>query len=97
MTRFLPETGQPRIPRMNRSVSDHDWPENGLQAETQPGGERQPRTGRHLTGWARPTSRLLARNTLRPARAASSSHFRPPVRTRAWQDIGYGERESGSG
>src|ERR1700686_5334508 len=41
-------------------------------------------------------SRLLVRNTLRSARAASSSHFRPPFRTRAWQDIGYGERESGS-
>jgi hypothetical protein len=23
MTRFLPETGQPRIPRVNRSESDH--------------------------------------------------------------------------
>jgi C4-dicarboxylate-specific signal transduction histidine kinase len=28
---------------------------------------------------------------------ASSSHFWPPFRTRAWQDIGYEERESSAG
>ena len=30
-----------------------------LQAETQPSGERQPRTGKPLTAWSRPTSGLL--------------------------------------
>ena len=39
-----------------------------LQAEAQPSGERQPRIGRHLTGWSRPLSRLLAPNSFRVVR-----------------------------
>src|ERR1017187_1310304 len=36
-------------------------------------------------------------NIFRLVLAASFSDFRPPSRTRAWQDIGYGERESSAG
>ena len=46
------------------SAGSDNWTLSRLQAKTQPSGERQPWTGRHLTGSSRPTTRLLAHQQL---------------------------------